>query len=133
MAAGSESVEISGLEMKIYKGNVRFEKENCMIVVPYGNVSSIGKNQLKLIVFLIDPDAVQEEQYDDDEEEDEENAHTGLELIMLNMLRKINQNLPFMNALKGNFTVQLSFSSEEELALCRAKMEERIAEIEKTL
>lgn len=82
-----------------------------MIVMPYGNVSSIGKNKLNLIVFLIDPDAVQEEQYDDEEEE-EENVQSGLESIMLNMLRKINQNQPFMNALKGNFTVQLTFSNE---------------------
>lgn len=61
MEAGSESVQILGLEMKVSEGNVRFEKENCMIVMPYGNVSSIGKNKLNLIVFLIDPDAVQEE------------------------------------------------------------------------
>lgn len=80
-----------------------------MIVMPYGNVSSIGKNKLNLIVFLIDPDAVPAEQYDDEEEE--ENAQSGLELIMLNMLRKINQNQPFMNALKGNFTVQLTFTN----------------------
>lgn len=51
-------MEILGLEIKLHEGNVRFEKENCMIVMPYGNVSSIGKNKLNLIVFLIDPDAV---------------------------------------------------------------------------
>lgn len=109
VAAGGEIVDIKGLELKIYEGYARLEKENCMIVMPYGNISSIGKNKLQLILFLIDPDAVQEEQ--DEEEEEEENVPTGLEKILLNMLKKVNQNLPFMNSLKGNFTVQLSFSS----------------------
>ena len=32
-------------------------------------------------------------------------------MIMFKMLQKINEGIPFMNTLKGNFTIQIDFLS----------------------
>jgi hypothetical protein len=50
-------VAISNLRIELGKEDIRFEREKCLIVLPYRYISSIGKNKQSLLFFLNNPDA----------------------------------------------------------------------------
>ncbi len=65
------------------------------------------------MAFLLNPDAEPESSYCEDIEQDQqdiiESESDKNDMIMFKMLEKINEGIPFMNILKGNFTLQIDF------------------------
>lgn len=65
------------------------------------------------MAFLLNPDAEPEPSYCEDIEQDQqdiiESESDKNDMIMFKMLEKINEGIPFMNTLKGNFTLQIDF------------------------